>query len=416
MNKIFRSSFVFFFAFFASLRFDASAQEWARFRGRDGAGISAAKTVPVQFGTAEYRWKVALPGEGHSSPVLWGKRLFLTSAEMSKGKRWLLCLDAATGKTLWSKEFGFKPYHVHDLNSAASATPTADANNVYVTLPAEDSFLVTALTHDGKELWRKELGAYPTQHGGAASPIVVDDVLIVTKESEGEGGALYAFDTKTGTVRWKKERTSAVAPYSTPLLYQPNGSAEEVIFTSTSHGFTSLNPKSGSLNWEVDGVFQQRCVSSPILAGGLIFATAGNGAGNRQAVAVRPGGRGTEAKTVYSLSRGTSYVPTPLAFGNRLYNFHDGGIVTCSKLDNGETVWSERVGGNFFGSPVCVDGKLYAINTKGECLVLATGDKFQLLAKNPLGEESRATPAVANGVLYLRTVSHLIAVGGKSAR
>ena len=392
----------------------AQAQEWTRFRGTDGAGTSAAKTIPVKFEAANTRWKIALPGEGHSSPVLWGKKLFITSAEMEKGKRYLLCLDAANGKEQWRKEFAFKPYHVHDFNSAASTTPTVDAQNVYLTLPAADAFWVVALSHEGKELWRKDFGAYPTQHGGGASPIVFEDTLFVTKESEGSGGTLLALDRKTGTVKWKSQRTSDLAVYSTPLLYRPKNAPAEVIFTSTSHGFTSLNPNTGSLNWQVENVFKRRCVSSPILVGDLIFATAGEGGGDRQAVAVKPGGRGTEAKTIYSIARGASYVPTPIVYNGRLYNFHDGGIVTCSKADTGETVWTERVGGNFFGSPICADGKLYAINTKGECLVLATGDKFALLAKNELGEESRATPAIADGVLYLRTLSHLIAVTSKS--
>ncbi len=389
------------------------AQEWTRFRGTDGAGISAAKTVPVKFEKADTRWKIALPGEGHSSPVLWGKRLFVTSAEMGKGRGSLLCVDTANGKTLWSREFAFKPYHVHDLNSAASSTPAVDAQNVYVTFPTAEAFVVAALTHDGKELWRKNLGAYPTQHGGASSPIVFDETLFVTKESEGEGGTLYAFDRNTGTVKWNQERVSVSATYATPLIYRPKNAPAEVIFTSTSHGFTSLNPKTGSLNWQVDGVFTRRCVSSPIVVGDLILGTAGDGGGSRQAVAVRPGGKGTEAKTVYNFARGASYVPTPIVYNGRLYCFHDGGIVTCYNSETGKQVWSERVGGNFFGSPVCIDGKLYALNTKGECLVVATGDKFVLLAKNELGEESRATPAVAGGVLYLRTVSHLTAIGGK---
>lgn len=414
MNKLF-SFLALSFVSFASLllRTPAGGQEWTRFRGTDGAGISAAKTIPVKFEQADTRWKITLPGEGHSSPVLWGKRLFVTSAEMEKGRRYLLCIDTANGKTLWSKEFAFKPYHVHDFNSGASTTPTVDAQNVYLTLPAADSFLVIALSHEGKELWRKDFGAYPTQHGGGASPMVFEDTLFLTKESEGEGGTLYALDRKTGTVKWKQQRTSELAAYSTPLLYRPKNAPVEVIFTSTSHGITSLNPNTGSLNWQIENVFKRRCVSSPILVGDLIFATAGEGGGDRQAVAVRPGGSGTEAKTIYSIARGASYVPTPIVYNGRLYCFHDGGIVSCYKADTGEQVWSERIGGNFFGSPVCIDGKLYALNTKGECLVVATGDKFTLLARNELGEESRATPAVAGGVLYLRTVSHLTAIRDK---
>lgn len=391
------------------------AQEWTRFRGPNGTGLGKATGLPTTFMEKDTRWKVALPGGGHSSPVLWGKKIFLTSAEEKKGKRHILCLDATNGKMLWTKTYDFQSYHHHEFNSAASATPAVDAERVYTTWATQESFTVVALDHAGKELWKTELGAYPTQHGGAASPILIDDKVIVVKEQEEGQGALLALDRKTGSVRWKQERACKSAVYSTPMVYQPKEGAAELIFTSSAHGITSLDPKSGEVKWEVRDVFRARCVGSPVQVGNLIFGAAGNGGGDRQAVAVRPGSpkNGASASVVYQIGRGGPYVPTPVVVGKHLFLWGDGGVVTCVDGSTGKQVWMERVGGNFFGSPVYADGKLWAMSAKGELVVIAAADKFEVLGRTDLGEMTHATPAIADGVMYLRTQGHLIALGAK---
>jgi outer membrane protein assembly factor BamB len=155
-------------------------------------------------------------------------------------------------------------------------------------------------------------------------------------------------------------------------------------------------------------------VASPLVVDGMVYQASGQGDGGRQAVAVRPGKKGeAEAKVAYNIARGPSYVPTPIAVNGRIYAWGDAGIVTCLKASTGEVLWQERVGGNFFGSPVCVDGKLYAVSAKGEVVVIEAGEAFKILGRSDLGEGSHATPAVSDGVMYLRTTSHLISVGGK---
>jgi outer membrane protein assembly factor BamB len=399
---------------FSGLR--ASAQEWTRFRGPNGTGVSAATTIPVQFTESDYNWRVELPGTGHSSPVLWGKKIFLTSAEEEKGKRYLLCLNAVDGKVLWSKPYEFARYRKHQFNTSASSTPAVDADRVYVLWATHDAFSVHALDHQGNEVWRKDLGAFPTQHGVASSPIVVDDLLIFAKEPEDSSGSLIALDKKTGAPRWKRDRSSKASPYMTPILYRPKTGPAELIFTSTAHGVTSLDPRTGDLNWEIRDIFKARCVAGPVVAGDLIFQAAGTGGGDREAVAVRPGSKqaGTHPEVVFKVMRGISYVPCPLVHAGKIIMWGDAGIVTCLKADTGDPLWSERVGGNFFGSPVLVNGKIYAMNSKGELVVAEPTDTgLKVLARNDLGEASHATPAVADDVMYLRTLSHLISVGGK---
>jgi outer membrane protein assembly factor BamB len=393
------------------------AQEWTRFRGPNGTGISSATTVPVECTEANRNWKTDLPGTGHSSPVVWGDHVFVTSAEEDAGKRYLLCIRSTDGRVLWKHTYDFSKYPHHQFNSSASSTAAVDKDHVYISWCSPDGLTVYALTHDGKDVWSRDLGKWNGQHGGGCSPVVVDDLVVMRSDSDemGPDSFITGLDAKTGAVRWKTPRTSKTASYSTPILYEPKGGAPQLIFTSNGHGITSIDPKTGSVNWEVGGLFQQRCVSGPVLVNGLLFGTAGDGGGRRQAVAIRPGAKGVNGggEIAYQLTRVAPYVPTPIVLGDRMFLWGDSGIVTCVQAATGEVVWTERVGGNFFGSPVCVNGKIYALSAKGELVVVEASDQFKILGRSDLGEASHSTPAVAGGAMFVRTESHLISFGGK---
>jgi outer membrane protein assembly factor BamB len=186
-----------------------------------------------------------------------------------------------------------------------------------------------------------------------------------------------------------------------------------VILSSLSHGITSLDPLSGKLNWELPVFHKNRVVGSPTVAAGLIFAAAGVAGAGRETVAVRPGDpdRGVEAKVAYNVQGSLPYVPTPVGRGSLVFLWNDQGVVTCLDGPTGKVRWRERVGGDYFGSPVRLGDRLYCISRDGKLVVLAAADKFQLLARIDLGERSHSTPALADGILYLRTVSHLMALG-----
>lgn len=386
-------------------------QDWTRFRGPNGTGHAQPTGVSATFTDKDIRWKATLPGEGHSSPVVMGEAVFVTAAERETGKRHLVCLDTKTGKERWRQSFPFKAYHTHELNTAASATPTVDKERVYATWPAPEGFVVTAHTLAGKPVWQRDFGAFPTQHGGASSPLLYDGLLIFGREPENAPGSLLALDAKTGQTRWEVKRPSKDAPYSVPLLYQPEKTAPaQLIFTSTAHGMTSVEAKTGQVLWEVPELFSFRCVGSPILAGGLLVAGSGVGNGSRLMVALKPGPGGTKPEVAWKLTRGTPYVPCPLFVNNLLFLWGDNGIVNCVKPESGETVWQERVGGNFYGSPVFCEGKLWAMSNKGELVVIEAARTFKLVARHDLGEITNATPAFGEKTLYLRTLSHLMAV------
>lgn len=388
--------------------------EWTRFRGPDGTGISPATGIPVKWTDTDYKWKVTLPGTGHSSPVLWGDKLFLTCGDKETAQRIALCLRAADGSTLWEKRCDSTVHVVNQANSFASSTPAVDQDHVYVYWTTKEEITLLALDHAGKEVWRRNFGEFISEHGSGVSPIIVGDLVVLANDQEGNC-SLIAVDRKTGTDRWVVPRTTTKAAYGTPCLYRPEGGPPELIFMCQSHGVTSLDPATGQVNWELKDAFPLRVVVSPVVAEGLVVGSCGVGGVARRFVAVQPGSKkgGTQPKLVWEQKKAIPYVPTPLAKDGKLFLWTDNGVVRCLRAATGEQVWEGRVQDLFYGSPIWVEGRLYCISRKGVVHVVSAGDKFGLLATNPLGEGSHATPAIAGGVLYLRTFTHLVAIGGK---
>lgn len=394
----------------------AAAQEWTRFRGPDGSGISTATTIPVRWSEADYNWKIELPGTGHSSPVLWGDKVFVSCADKDSADRIVLCITSSEGKALWRYAIPAKPSKIHRFNSQASSSPAVDSRHVYICSMSPDAYLVIALDHHGREVWRRDFGPFASQHGHGASPIVYGDQLIVSNDQDGKS-FIISLDTQTGETRWKLDRPNMPegAAFSTPGIRKRPGAGEEILLMSRTAGMWGVDPAAGTVNWKLENVFDKRTVSSPVVAGPLVIGTCGSGGGGHYLVAVRPEGRKDGGpELAYKITRSAPYVPTSIYRDGLLFLWNDQGVVTCLRAESGEEIWRERVKGEFFGSPVWIDGRLYCMSTDGDVVVLAAGEEFRLLARNPLGELSRSTPAVANGRMYLRTISHLFCVGPKS--
>lgn len=388
------------------------AADWPRFRGPNAAGIGEVAGFSPRWTAADAAWKVKLPGVGHSSPVIWGERIFVTSGDEQTGKRMLVCLKTTNGEQLWTREFPGERYAKHGDSSFASATPAADSHRVYVTFGGPKDYLVIALDHDGKELWHTDLGPWKAGHGFGPSPILHDDLIILPHEQDGPS-AIVALDAATGKPRWKTLRKSK-GTYTTPCIFQAKNGAAELICTSYEHGVSSLDPKTGKTYWELD-VFDKRhietSIGSPILAGDLVLATSGWLGVRMEVVAVDP--NGGKPKEVYRITRSAPLCTTPLVAGDLLFVWSDGGIVTCADARSGEVHWRERVNGSYYSSPICVGKHIVNVSRDGEMVVLVASKTFEVVGRTRLEDGTNATPAIAGGRLFVRTYSHLFCFGGK---
>jgi outer membrane protein assembly factor BamB len=392
----------------------AHAQEWTRFRGPNGAGQSEATTIPHSWGADEYLWKVELPGKGNASPVIWDDRIFVSSANPEDGTRYLVCISARDGRQLWTREFTAAKYPIHVQNSLASSTPAVDEKRVYCAWATPEKFSLMALDHEGRELWQADLGSFTSQHGFGTSPILYRDLVIISNDQDSDS-FLAAVDASSGAIRWKVPRRvvgEQNCSYPTPCLREHENGSDELIVCGRTHGISSLNPLTGAVNWEA-AVLERRPVGSPILVNGLVLAACGEGSGNNSVVAVRAPAPGTpEPQVVYRIDRTSApYVPTMVAHDSLVFLWSDKGIVTCIDGSSGKIHYRERVGGNYYSSPVRVGDCIYCVSLEGDVVALAATAEYKLLGRSSLGETTRATPAIAGGRMFLRTESHLIAVG-----
>ncbi len=392
----------------------AAAENWPRFRGPNGSGISRDSRVPVEWNeSAGLLWKSAIPGFGNSSPVVWGNRLFVQSASADGKERWLLCLDASEGRILWTRSLPGSKAPINPRNTLASSTPATDGRQVYAAFWDGTRVALSAYDMSGNLTWTRDLGTFTSQHGAGASPIVYKDKVIIAFDQD-PSSTLLALRGGTGEILWQKPRKAFVACYSTPFILETGGEPAQLAVTSTA-GIAGYDPEDGRMIWEWSWVFPGqplRTVGSSVHADGFLFATSGDGGGARHMVALQISGKGksTQARLAWESTRTFPYVPSMIAWEGHLYWVSDLGIAGCNEIRTGKNLWTTRLGGNFTASPVLIDGKIYAANEDGEVFVFAASPSFKLLAKNGVGELVRATPAVANNRLYIRGQNHLFCV------
>ena len=397
------------------------AQEWTRFRGPNGSGIGQAK-LPEQLTQSDVAWRATLPGTGHSSPVLWGDRLFVNCTPNAEGpaesaRRIVVCVDAKDGKILWQREFSTGPYRKHADNSFASPSCAVDADRVYAWFAGPDGSQLVALTQgDGTQVWKQDLGPFTSMHGPGASPIVEKGVVYLQSSQDGPGSFLQAFESATGKSLWKKDLKSGQHAISTPCLVE-SPSGPQMVSLSTENGLLAFHPATGAPLWALPDLFKLRCVASPVVTeSGLIVVQCGQGQAASE-IQVIKGAPEKKPEKAYEIVRIGGYVPTPIAVGDLLFLWKENGLVTCLKAGTNEQLWSERVEGPYYASPICIGGKggrLYNVTRAGEIVVLAADEKFRQIQRFPLGEKtSYATPAVSGGRLFVRTNTQIFCIGGK---
>jgi outer membrane protein assembly factor BamB len=386
------------------------AKYWARWRGPSGQGlVSGTGYLDTWSATQNVAWKVAVPGSGNSSPIVWGDRIFLTTAYDNGRRLSVVAFRRTDGQKLWEAfaPEGRSPYGNHYKNGFASATAATDGQRVYASFGPRG---LLAVDMDGKVVWHRELGKMEAYHGTAGSPLLYKDRLILYQDQFSDS-FIAAFDTKTGRELWRTRRDAQVG-WGTPIAIRL-GNHDEIIVNSQ-RTVRAYNPDTGAEIWSCRGTSQE-VIPTPVVGYGMVFCSSGRAG---PTLAIRPGGRGdvTATHLAWMNPRGSPFVPSPILYGEYLYMVNDmAAIVTSIEARTGKVMWQGRLGvarrEGFSASPVAFDGKVFFTNDDGETFVLKAGPTFELLHVNKLDEGVLATPALVDRRWYIRTDRNLIAIG-----
>lgn len=444
---------------------------WPQFRGVDGQGLAEGQRPPVEFGEEKkLLWKVEL-GPGHSSPCIWGDKVFLTSFE--EGRLWTIGLDRKEGRILWRQAAPAQRLaRGSGANSPATPTPACDGQRVYALF---GSYGLIAYDLEGREQWRRPLPLTNVRHGMAASPVIAGGKLIVNADQEGWKSFLLAVDPRDGKTLWQADRPTVFSSHTTPVYWKREG-AEEIVVAGSVR-LVGYDLKDGRERWSCRGLEAISICPSPVIGEGVVYAmslsmgeeklptfadllgkmdqnrdgklssreAASKGVkdvfsivdANRDgsitreewelnfrvlsegdnglfAVKSPQGGDVTGTHVLWTQKQGISEVSSPLYYRGRVFVVRDGGMASCFDARTGKAFYqNRRLGalGQYFASPIAADGKIYTASKSGVVCVIEAADELKVLARNDLGEAIVATPAIAENTLYVRTAEHLFAFG-----
>jgi outer membrane protein assembly factor BamB len=486
MSKI--SKVIFASLIAASLLSTVAAEDWSQFRGPNGTGVSTTTGLPTEFGPDKNMlWKTPLP-PGHSSPVLTRTKIFLTAHTNQKENHRLMviCLDRQTGKPLWEREVPRKQTGRLELvNGPASPSPVTDGENVYAFF---QEFGMISYDGNGKERWKLPLGPFNMFYGFGASPILVDDKVVLPVDQDNPNSFLIAVDKKNGRLRWKVDRPEVISGYSTPIVYQPTQGPKQIIIPE-SFALSAYSVEDGKRVWFVRGLAcEMKSIAShdaeylyvngwgfpqnqpgkqvktiPFAEGLAKYDTNHDGQVSKSEVvgaepmdkllngafeafdtdrdeklnekdwgvframlasengllAIKLGGQGDQTSTAirWRYTKPVPQVPSTLLYKGVLYMVNDGGVLISFNPATGDVIKQGRLTGaidKYFSSPVAADDKLFLIGEGGAVSVLKAAGEWEILKVNQLDDECFATPAIADGRIYIRTRSALYCFGTKS--
>ena len=427
---------------------DATAQNWPSFRGPGAGGVADGQNLPAAWDAAQgpgVRWKTAIPGLAHSSPVVWGNRVYVTTAVSSAGDdsfkaglygegtasedrsihQWkVFALDKETGEVIWERVAyqGVPKEKRHIKATYANASPATNGEYVVAFFGSQGLYAFTA---DGTLAWKKDLGrldvgAYDApdyEWGSASSPVIFENKVIVQVDTQAED-YLLALDLGSGETVWKTERDE-LPSWGTPTVCRSDGRVELV--TNGSNFIRGYDPAGGKELWRLGGS-SQITAPTPVCEEGVIVVVNGRRP-EKPVFVLRPGAEGditlgegqtSSASVVWSVEGRGSYMPTPLVYRGHLYVLQNQGILDCYDLETGGEVYRQRLphgGSGFSGSPVAADGVLYLPGEDGDVFAVKAGSEFELLSRSSLGELLMSSPALSDGMMYLRAHHHVFAVG-----
>ena len=397
------------------------AENWPGWRGPRGDGTSEETNVPEKWNgeTGEnIAWKVPVPGTGHSSPIVWGDRVFVATCLEDKNERVLLCLDRLSGKPLWQKTVVAAPLEKkHSLNSYASGTPATDGKLVFVSFLEADfaslrertpgDLVVAAYDFDGNERWKVQPGRFASVHGFCSSPVLFEDKVIVNGDHDGDG-YIVALAKETGNEVWRIERPNNTRSYVTPIIREIGGQPRMML--TGSKCVASYDPRTGEQQWIINGPTEQ-FVASMVYDGKLAYLTAGFP--EKHVLAIDPSGSGKlgDEAIIWRTQKNCSYVPSPVLCGDHLLVASDEGIVTCYVARTGKVQWNARLGKHYSASLVTAGGLVYLLADDGIMKVVRPGPKLDVVAENPLGEYCYASPAISHEQILIRGEKNLYCIG-----
>jgi outer membrane protein assembly factor BamB len=387
----------------------ARAGEWPGWRGPHGDGHSDEPNIPTRWSDTEnIAWKVEIPGKGHSSPVIWGDKLFLTTALEQDQRRVLMCLDRRTGRTLWERTVVTSPLEKkHDLNSYASATPVTDGTHLWVSFFEQPKIVLACFDLDGNETWRTSPGTFSSMHGFCSSPVLYKDTVIHNGDQDADA-YLVAFDKESGKERWRTDRPNKTRSYCTPIFFEHHGKPQMVL--SGSKSVCSYEPDTGKPIWWMAGPTEQ-FVATLVYTDNILFVT--GGFPDFHLLGVDPGGTGDVLKThiLWRDRKGAAYVPSPIAANHHFFIASDNGIGSCFEAKTGALKWKHRMGRRHSASAVAAGDNLYFLDDDGQTFVVKASPAYEPVAENALNEAAFASPAISRGQIFIRTTGHLWCIG-----
>ena len=446
------SSYLLLIVLIAGFALSARAQNWPSFRGANASGVADGKPTATSWDATKgtnILWKTPIPGLAHASPVVWGDKVFVTTAVSSKGGEYfrhglygdvdmdkdtsphtwhVYAIDKRTGKIIWDRiaHEGVPKIKRHIKSTHASSTPATDGNYVVAFFGSEGLFCYDL---KGKLIWKKDLGLLDTgwfydpdyQWGTASSPIIYKNMVIVQCDVQ-KNSFIAAYDLKDGKQLWMTPREE-IPSWGTPTIYE--GPARVELITNATRAVRAYDPMTGKELWRLVGN-PEVTATTPITGHGLIFIC-NSYRPNQPIYAIRGGATGdislkpnetTNQHVAWSMQRGGTYMPSPLIYGEYLYTCANQGVMACYNPKTGERLYQQRIGdkgGSYSASPVAADGKIYLSSEDGEIFVVKAGAKYELLATNQMGEVLMATPAISDGMIFVRGRNNVFAIADRSS-
>jgi outer membrane protein assembly factor BamB len=402
------------------------AENWPQFRGPDGTGHSDARGLPLHWSeTRNVVWKTPIHDRGHSSPVIYGKQIWLTSATNDGKQLFVLCIDRDTGKIVrdWKVFDVAHPQYAHPFNTYASPTPVIEEGRVYVTFGAAGTACIDTKTF--RVLWERRDIQCNHFRGAGSSPILFRNLLLMHFDGS-DVQFVVALDKTTGKTVWQTKRSidfqdldkdgkpaadgDQRKAFSTPQVEQIDGRWEMISLGSKAA--YSYDPFTGKELWRVEDRGMHSASTRPVVGHGMIYYPAG---APPQLFAVRTGGEGliTDTHLVWKVKRGAPHKPSILLVDDLIYMISDAGVASCIDAKTGEQVWQQRIGGDYSASPLYADGRLWFFSQDGKTTVLKPGRVFEKVAENNLDGGFMASPAISGKAIYLRTLTDLYRIEEK---